>query len=309
MRITEILYIDAMAGASGDMFLGALVDLGVDFAALRDGLKTLDVRGFDLVRSDTKRHTIAATKVDVVVEDVPHPHRHLGDLLAIIDRAALSAAVKERSGAVLRRLAEAESAAHRMPIEKVHLHEVGGLDCLVDVVGTVLGLELLGIERIVSGPVSVGAGFIRCAHGVMPGPAPGTLAILKDFPIRRTNIPFELTTPTGAAILAALASPHLAPVVMTPRAIGYGAGSRDIPQVANLLRLVRADLAEMGAPAHDHHHDDHDHDHGHDHSHDHPHEHHGMGHAHHHHDHDHEHDRGHEHGHHHHHPHDEPVGA
>ena len=286
----DILYIDAIAGASGDMFLGALVDLGVDFDALRDGLATLKVKGFELRRTPTKRHTIAGTKVDVVVQDVPHPHRHLGDLLRLIDGSKLPEPAKATARAALTRLAEAESRVHRMPIEKVHLHEVGGLDCLVDIAGAALGLHLLGVERVLAGPVSVGAGLIRCAHGVMPGPAPGTLAILEGIPVRRLPFPHEMTTPTGAAIIATVARPVAGPIVFTPRAVGYGAGTRDTPEVANLLRLVRAEADPRFLPAAPH---AHDHDHGH-HHHDHDHDHH----------HDHEHD--HDHGHHHHHD-DEPV--
>ena len=264
----EILYIDPVAGISGDMFLGALVDLGVDFDKLREGLKALKIDGFDLKRSETKRHHIAATKIDVVVEDIPHPHRHLGDLTRIIEAADLPPAVRERSIATLTRLAEAEAQAHRLPIEDVHLHEVGGLDCLVDVVGTVLGIHALGVERIYSGPVSLGSGFQKCAHGVMPVPVPGTLAILNGFPVRRTNIPYEMTTPTGAALVAALAQPAGRSLIMTAKAIGYGAGNRDTEHVANLLRLVRAKVSEriMDDPFHEEHHA-HTHDHPHEHTH------------------------------------------
>ena len=246
--VVKFLYIDPTAGASGDMFLGALVDLGVDFDRLSHLVGHLGVKGFALKRTQVERHCIAATKVDVVVEDVPHPHRHLGDLLAIIDAASLPARVKERSRAVLTRLAEAEAEAHRMPVEKVHLHEVGGLDCLVDVVGTCVALELLGVDTIVSGPVSLGTGHVACAHGRMPVPAPGTLAILKGFPVRKTNFDGEMTTPTGAAIIAALAIPAVAPLVMTPRRVGYGAGTKDKKELANLLRVVLADTARMYLP-------------------------------------------------------------
>ncbi|MCB2154400.1 LarC family nickel insertion protein [bacterium] len=266
----EILFIDPVAGVSGDMFLGALVDLGVDFEALQSGLKALNIDGIELKCEETKRHYIAATKVNVVVEDVPHPHRHLGDLTRIIEKADLPATVKERSIATLTRLAEAESKAHRTPIEKVHLHEVGGLDCLVDVVGTCLGIHLLGVERIYSGPVSLGSGFQKCAHGTMPVPVPGTLAILNDFPVRRTQIPYEMTTPTGAALVATLAHPAGRSLIMTANAIGYGAGNRDTEHVANLLRLVRGEISErlMDDPfqvdhSHDHHHHHHDHEHTH----------------------------------------------
>lgn len=246
--IVRFLYIDPVAGAAGDMFLGALVDLGVDFDALSKGLAALNVPGFRLTRHAVKRHTIAATKVDVEVEDVPHPHRHLGDLLGIIAKADLPERVKTDAGKVLTRLAEAESAAHRMPIEKVHLHEVGGLDCLVDVVGTCLALELLGIDLLVSGPVTLGTGSVACAHGRMPVPAPGTLRILQDFPVRKTNFDGEMTTPTGAAIIAALARPAVAPLVYTPLRIGYGAGTKDKPELANMLRLVLAETAPVYLP-------------------------------------------------------------
>jgi uncharacterized protein (TIGR00299 family) protein len=279
--MTDVLYIDPLAGISGDMFLGALVDLGVDFDAMREALRTLGLAGFDLRRTATKRHEIAATKVDVVVEDVPHPHRHLGDLLAIISRSPLADSVKEQSAAALKRLAHAEAHVHRMPVEHVHLHEVGGLDCLVDVVGTVWGLEQLGVDRVLCSPVSLGTGFQQCAHGVMPVPVPGTLAILEDFPVRRTPIPHEMTTPTGAALLVTLAQPVVGSLVMTPRRIAYGAGSRDPREVANLLRLVRADVEARFLPpppgdhGHHHHHDhDHDHDHAHSHGHEHDHGHH-----------------------------------
>lgn len=241
-KTVSLLYIDPVAGASGDMFLGALVDLGADFEQLRADLRKLNIAGFDLVRHDVKRHTIACTKVDVVVEDVPHPHRHVGDLLKIVNAAELPARVKERSAKILTRLAEAESAAHKMPVEKVHLHEVGGLDCLVDVVGTCLALEMLGVERIYSGPVAVGTGHVACAHGRMPLPAPGTLALLRDFPIRKTTFEGEMTTPTGAAIIVTLAKPVIEALTFLPKKIGHGAGSKDKSSIANFLRLIIAEI-------------------------------------------------------------------
>lgn len=274
--IVPILYVDPVAGASGDMFLGALVDVGADFEQLRGQLQELRIAGFDLRRETVFRHSIAATKVDVIVEDVPHPHRHAGDLLAIIEKARLPERVKDRSSRILTRLARAESAVHRMPVERVHLHEVGGLDCLVDVVGTCVALELLGVERIYSGPVSLGTGVVPCAHGKMPEPAPGTLAILEGFPVRKTSLNGEMTTPTGAAIIATLAVGFVEPLVMVPRRVGYGAGSKDKREIANMLRLVLADCDRRLLPAHYHANaigdvepaDDHDHhhDHTHDHS-------------------------------------------
>lgn len=290
--LVPILYIDAVAGASGDMFLGALVDLGADFDALRAGLATLPVKGFDLTRSATTRQSIAGTKVDVHVED-NQPHRRLPDLIAILETSKLSEAVRQRAARILTRLAEAEAAVHRMPIENVHLHEVGGLDCLVDIAGTCLALELLGVTRIYGGPVALGTGTIACAHGKMPEPAPATMALLEGYPVRKTSINGEMTTPTGAAIISALAVGFMAPLVMIPRRVGYGAGTRQKREIANLLRLVLADVDPRLLPEHYHASriaavrepiaapPDHDHGHGHDHDHDHGHSHdHGHTHAH-----------------------------
>lgn len=295
----KILYFDPQAGVSGDLFLGALVDLGVDFDALTAALASLSIPGFSLKRSATKRHTIAATKVDVVVEDVPHPHRHLPDVVKIINASPLSHEVKEQSVAVLTKLAQAESTVHRMPLQNVHLHEVGGLDCLADVVGTVWAIHELKkthhIAKIYSGPVSVGSGFVKCAHGNMPLPAPGTLGILEGFPIRRTTFPFEMTTPTGAALISTLAEAHTTPMIFTPEAVGYGAGTRDPKEVANLFRVVIAELHQAPSAskhlgtAHEH-----EHAHSHDHSHDHHHDHDDHGHSH---SHDHGHSHEHEHSH------------
>jgi uncharacterized protein (DUF111 family) len=225
------------------------------------------------------RHQIAATKVDVVVEDVPHPHRHLRHLVEIIEKSRVDPRAKALSIAALTRLAQAEARVHRMPVEKVHLHEVGGLDCLVDVVGSMIGFLALQADGIYSGPVSDGAGFQKCAHGTMPVPVPGTLAILEGFPIRRTDFPFEMTTPTGAAILREIAQPAPIPFTFTPQRTGYGAGTRDPREVANLLRIVLGEVQRLpliGAPLHT---PSHAHDHAHDHDHHHPHD-HGHGHSH-----------------------------
>jgi len=282
-----VLFIDPVSGASGDMFLGALVDLGVDFGQLCEMISRLGVRGFRLEWKQEFRHMISGTKVDVIVEDDPHAHRTLADLLAIVDAADLPTRVKARATAVLTRLAHAEAHVHRMSPENVHLHEVGGMDALVDIVGTCCGLELLDMQRIYSGPVALGTGVVRCAHGVMPLPAPGTLAVLEGFPVRKTNFNHEMTTPTGAAIITALAVGFTEPLVMVPRKVGYGAGSSNPHQFTNLLRLTLADVPPRLLPTHYHtkplaapsdvqdhgHGHDHGHDHSHPHDHDHPHEH------------------------------------
>lgn len=280
-----VLYIDPVCGCSGDMFLGALVDVGADFDALCAMLGRLDLRGFRLERRPEFRHSIAGTKIDVVVEDKPHVHRRASDLIAIVERADLPERVRLRSVAVLNRLADAESLAHRMSPGEVHLHEVGGLDALVDIVGTCCALELLDVSRIYSGPVALGTGVVRCAHGVMPLPAPGTLAALEGMPVRRTNFNHEMTTPTGAAIIGALAVGFAEPLVMVPLRTGYGAGTSNPREFANLLRVVLCQVPPRLLPAHYHggpieprpslegregsrgHAHDHDHHHGHSHPH------------------------------------------
>ena len=278
-----VLYIDPVCGCSGDMFLGALVDVGADFDALCRMLERLRLPGFRLERKGEFRHTIAGTKVDVIVEDAPHVHRKASELVAIVENADLPDRVRTRATAVLTRLAQAESLAHRMAPDQVYLHEVGGLDALVDIVGTCCALELLDVSRIYSGPVALGTGVVRCAHGVMPLPAPGTLAALEGMPVRRTNFNHEMTTPTGAAIIGALAVGFAEPLVMVPVRAGYGAGTSNPREFANLLRVVLCDVPPRLLPAHYHakpidaphstpgpvH--GHEHDHGHDHAHGHSH--------------------------------------
>ncbi len=278
-----VLYIDPVCGCSGDMFLGALVDVGADFEALRGMLDRLCLPGFRLEKKQEFRHTIAGTKVDVIVEDAPHVHRRAAELISIVERSGLPERVRTRATAVLTRLAQAESLAHRMAPDQVYLHEVGGLDALVDIVGTCCALEILDVSRIYSGPVAVGTGVVRCAHGVMPLPAPGTLAALEGMPVRRTNFNHEMTTPTGAAIIGALAVGFAEPLVMVPTRAGYGAGTSNPREFANLLRVVLCQVPPRLLPAHYHgkpieapqatpgaEHDP-DHVHGHNHGHDHAH--------------------------------------
>ena len=192
-----------------------------------------------------QRSAIAAVHIDVVVVREPHYHRHLADIMGIIERSSLSAAVVERSGAVFTVIAEAEARVHNTTVEKVHFHEVGALDSIVDIVGAAICLEKFGIERVYSSPVRLGSGgFVKTQHGTMPVPAPATLEILKGYPSVLTSLPYELTTPTGAAIIRALSSGMLDEQVLTVRSVGYGAGTREIPETPNLLRLIIADLPD-----------------------------------------------------------------
>jgi len=239
-----IAYFDCIAGASGDMILGALVDAGVSADALRDRLSALHLKGFHLHVDRVVKNGFSAIKVDVhVADDVPE--RHLGDILQIVEESDLAPEVKEDAAAMFRRLGEAEAAIHGSSIDHVHLHELGGVDTIVDVVGALVGLDLLGVERIVSSPLPLGRGFVRGAHGQIPLPAPATVSLLKGVPIVGSDIEMETVTPTGAVLLSSLADDFGPIPPMTLSGVGYGAGSRDLP-IPNVLRVLLGEGASPG---------------------------------------------------------------
>jgi len=230
-----VAHFDCFSGISGDMVLGALVDAGVDANAIRVGLESLGLPiGFSVEKE--KRGGFAATRahVEAPVEDT---HRFLPDVEEILNRGSLTQRQRDLALRIFRRLAEAESTAHGMPLERVHFHEVGALDSIADIAGAAIGLDLLGAERITSRPVPTGIGSVKCAHGVMPIPTPGTAALLKGFPIAASNIKMELTTPTGAAILTTIVHEFCELPAMTIESIGCGAGKRDLLEQPNILRL------------------------------------------------------------------------
>ena len=233
----RLAYFDCHAGVSGDMILGALVDAGLQVEALQRELDKLGLEGVVLQGGRVKRHGIAATKVDVVAE-VGHHHRRLQDVLGIIDAADISNGAKRQARAIFRRLAEAEAEVHGISVDRVHFHEVGAADAIADIAGAVIGLERLGVERVYASRLRFGRGTTRSAHGVLPVPVPAVVALCRDVAAERTEIPYELVTPTGAAILTTLAEQIGAvPPPFRTRRIGYGAGSRDMDQIPNLLRL------------------------------------------------------------------------
>ncbi|NQT51977.1 nickel pincer cofactor biosynthesis protein LarC [bacterium] len=250
-------YFDPFSGASGDMILGALLDAGLDLDALRAELATLPLHGYHIEAEKVTRHGIAATKCDVVLDHHHHDddhgghhhheHRGLSDVLAVIDGSTLPDADKERAGAVFRRLAAAEAKVHACSVEDIHFHEVGAVDAIVDIVGAVVGLRLLGVEQVASGPLRTGTGFVQCAHGRLPVPAPATAELLGGFPSVGTDLEGELTTPTGAALLTTLADVFGPRPPMTLDAIGYGAGTRESESVPNLLRACLGDATPFGA--------------------------------------------------------------
>ena len=240
----KICYLDAFSGISGDMSVGALIDAGADGAVLTGALRSLGIEA-EFRYEKTKRRGIAATKFHVDTQDA-HSHRHLSHILKMIDGAEIPAGAKEKAAAVFQRLGEAEGSVHGVPVEKVHFHEVGAADSIADIVGACLGFELLGVDAIYSSAINVGSGTINAAHGVLPVPAPATAALLKGYPIYSRGPAKELTTPTGAAIVTALAKDFGAMPPMTVSAMGYGAGGHDFPEHANVLRVIIGEAS--GAP-------------------------------------------------------------
>jgi hypothetical protein len=247
----RIGYLECFSGISGDMLLGALVDAGVPFACLEETAVALGV-GARLEMRKVSRGGLAATKVDVIAPDQPAsgpehsheahpvhaPHRHLSAILAIIRSAPLTETVKARSIRAFQLLGEAEAAIHSIPIEKVHFHEVGAVDTIVDIVCAAAGAEALGVDRWLASPLNVGSGTVVCQHGTLPVPAPATLALLGDAPIYAAGSPMERVTPTGAAVLRMLDVCYAPLPPMRIKASGYGAGGRETPGQPNLLRLL-----------------------------------------------------------------------
>jgi len=242
-------YFDCPSGASGDMILGALVDAGAPFDALERELAGLGVEGYRLERREVMKAGFRATKVDVHVERPGagpghrhHPERTLAAILGLIEGSRLAPPVRERAARIFRRLAEAEARVHGTTVERVHFHDVGAVDAIVDVTGACIGLHLLGIESVHVGALPVGGGFVEGPHGRIPVPGPATAELLTGFPTIDTGVRRELVTPTGAAVLATLAAGAGAMPAMHVQAVGYGAGTMDL-DTPNVLRLFVGETA------------------------------------------------------------------
>jgi pyridinium-3,5-bisthiocarboxylic acid mononucleotide nickel chelatase len=233
----KILYLDCQAGISGDMTVGALLDLGVPLEYLCMELAKLELPpvSYELSTSRTERQHMAALKFDVAVHD-HHTHRHYSGIDALIAGSGLTDRVKERSRLIFRRLAEAEARVHGVDIEQVHFHEVGAIDSIVDIVGAVICLEYLQVEQIYASALPLGSGFVETAHGRLPVPAPATADLLRGAPLHGDCGPGERVTPTGAAILVALVSGFGHQPAMVLEQVGNGAGCRDFPDCPNILR-------------------------------------------------------------------------
>jgi len=238
----KILYFDCPTGISGDMFLASLIDLGVDFDAIRQELVKLPVDRIDIEIGTEVRHSIAGTTFRVKTTEAAH-HRTFADIKAIIDNSSLSAPVKAMSTGIFSRIAEAEGMVHGIKADEVHFHEVGAMDSIIDIVGAALAVESLQPVTVFCSPIPLGSGTAKTMHGIIPIPAPATVEILKGTPIASSSIPFELTTPTGAAIIKTLAQGFGPMPSMTIERTGYGAGKKDFRESANLLRVFMGEGA------------------------------------------------------------------
>ncbi len=233
----KVLYFDCFAGASGDMILGALVAAGADRRVLLEQLRLLSVSGFEVEFADVDRSGINAIHARVHTQR-EHAHRHLSDIKKIISESQLSDVVKTRAEEIFSRLAAAEAKVHNLPIEKIHFHEVGALDAIVDVVGAAICFDLLRIDRFVCSPLHVGSGFVDMEHGRFPVPPPAVAELLKGVPVYSTDVKGELVTPTGAAIITSVCS-EFGPVPnLKLEGTGYGAGSREYEKFPNVLRVL-----------------------------------------------------------------------
>ncbi|WP_446899879.1 nickel pincer cofactor biosynthesis protein LarC [Clostridium sp. LBM24168] len=249
----KILYYDCFSGISGDMNLGAMVDIGVDGNYLVSELAKLNINEYNIVIKKNTKNGIAGTKVDVILlygsnshGDEHHSHhRNLHDIENIINSSKLNSKVKKISLEIFKKVAEAEAKVHNSSIYEVHFHEVGAVDSIVDIVGAAICFDYLNIDKVVSSKVEVGYGFVKCAHGTLPVPAPATAEILKGVPIK-SQVPFEAATPTGAAILTYFTSEFTDSKNFKINKIGYGIGTKDNDSIPNVIRVFIGESNESG---------------------------------------------------------------
>ena len=246
-RSRRLLFIDGSSGASGDMLLGALVDLGASMAAIRRVWSSLPVSGWTARSRRIERCALVGRKIDIKVRGA-QPGRRFEQIERVVKRGKMEPSVRRRSLAIFRRLIEAEATVHGRSAEEVHLHEAGGVDAILDVVGTCAALEQLKVDRIVVSPLTTGFGEVDCDHGRYPVPGPATLALIRGVPVQAGTLAVERLTPTGAAILTAVCDDWGPMPAMRPSRVGYGAGSRDLGSTPNYLRAILGDEAPA-APA------------------------------------------------------------
>ncbi len=250
MTKERIIYFDCFSGISGDMILGALVDLGVDLKTIRKSLGALALKGYRIKSRRVKRGGISATKIDVEVEPHSKKHQHRSrsftDIKDLIEKSELTPKIKRDSIKIFRLIGKVEAQLHGTTLNKIHFHEVGAVDSIVDIVGGTLAINLLDADRILASPINLGEGSVKCAHGILPVPAPATLKLLQGIPCYSNGIKKELTTPTGAAVIGYFANEFCSMPSMCVLDAGYGAGGYNLKNTPNILRVISGERS--GAP-------------------------------------------------------------
>jgi len=246
----KVLCYDCFSGISGDMNLGAMLDLGIELSYLKGELEKLNLGGWELIAEKSQRHGISGTKVTVRQTVHEHAHRHLSDIQKIINGSLLPDEVKELSMLIFRKIADAEAKVHGIPVDKVHFHEVGAIDSIVDITGAAICFAALKPEAVFVSEIELGSGFVKCDHGSLPVPAPATAEIVRDLPVRTGGVGFEATTPTGAAILSVLGTEFGSTQAVRISRTGYGVGHKDHPEIPNLLRVSLGETVSLSATGH-----------------------------------------------------------
>lgn len=240
----RVLHFDASCGAGGDMIVGALIDAGAPLDIIREGLMSLHVSDLTVSAEKIVKHGIAATQFTVHTENGHHEHRHLGRIIEIIDGSGLPSGVRAAAADTFRRIAECEARIHATTPDNIHFHEVGAVDSIADIVGAHLALSLLNVERVTASPLNVGAGEVHTRHGILPVPAPATALLLEGVPCYGSDVCCELVTPTGAALIAQWAKSYGPLPEMRIETTGYGSGTRDLSDRANVLRAFLGNSAD-----------------------------------------------------------------
>lgn len=247
----KILSYECFSGISGDMNLGAMIDLGIEKDYLVTELNKLNLKGWELVVQKDQRHGIHGTKVTVKQTTHEHAHRHLSDIKKIIGESTLHDKIKDLSMKIFQKIADAEATVHGISVERVHFHEVGAIDSIVDIVGAAICFNALEVDAVLVSDVELGSGFVKCDHGKLPVPAPATAEIVKGIPVKKGGVDFEATTPTGAAIIATLATHFGTDMLIKTERTGYGVGHKEHPDVPNLLRVSLGQSASVSQSGHD----------------------------------------------------------
>jgi len=246
----KVLCYDCFSGISGDMNLGAMLDLGIELSYLKGELEKLNLGGWELIAEKSQRHGISGTKVTIRQTAHEHAHRHLSDIQKIINGSSLPDEVKGLSMKIFRKIAEAEAKVHGIPVDEVHFHEVGAIDSIVDITGAAICFAALKPEAVFVSEIELGSGFVKCDHGNLPVPAPATAELVRDMPVRTGGVGFEATTPTGAAILSVLGTEFGSTQAVKISRTGYGVGHKDHPEIPNLLRVSLGETVSLSATGH-----------------------------------------------------------